>query len=314
LISSAGYTRYLNKIPLSLSIVILLGLSIWTAQAAPLRVTVFSAQSRSAYDQFVHSFKGELARENISLTLNPSNSLSSEFDLIVAVGIKSASIALKTHSPVLCVLVSKAGFEELLQADKQDKRAISAIYMDQPGKRQIDLLVAALPRVKKIGLLYSSHSPNFTELSKAIKKKHLILYEQKSNSADLLHRDLQTVLQKSDVLLAIPDDGIYNSSTIRHILMEAYRSGTPLVGFSPAYVRAGALFSLFSRPEQIAKQASVLTKAYFDTGRLPAPQYPHKFDVTVNRQVANSLGIQIKQNDLLLSKMNSAENRARGPQ
>ncbi|MDX8400608.1 MAG: ABC transporter substrate binding protein [Gallionellaceae bacterium] len=255
-----------------------------------------------------------MAKENILLTINPTNSLSSEFDLIVAVGIRSAAIALQTHSPVLCVLVSKAGFEELLRSEHQDKRVISAIYMDQPEKRQIDLLVAAMPRVKKIGLLYSSHPPNLDELRKAIKKKSLILHEQKSESSDLLHQDLQSVLQKSDVLLAIPDANIYNSSTIRHILLETYRRGTPLVGYSPAYVRAGALFAVFSTPEQVAKQASGMTKAYFDTGRLTTPQYPRKFDVTVNRQVANSLGIQIKQNDVLIRKINSAESRARGSQ
>ena len=275
---------------------------------------MFSAEPRSAYDQFVQSFKEEMASENIVLTLNPSNSLSSEFDLIVAVGIKSAAIALKTHSPILCVLVSKAGFEELLQSDQQNKRAISAIYMDQPEKRQIDLLVAALPMAKKIGLLFSTQSPNLLELRKAIKQKKLILYEHKTNPSDSLHQDLQLVLKKSDALLAIPDPSIYNSSTIRHILLETYRTGIPLIGFSPAYVRAGGLFTVFSKPEQIAKQASMLSKAYIDTGKLAGPQYPNKFDVTVNRQVARSLGIQIQANDVLIRKINSAEGGARGSQ
>jgi ABC-type uncharacterized transport system substrate-binding protein len=212
------------------------------------------------------------------------------------------------------VLVPKAAVDKLLngKAEHRDKPLFSAIYLDQPSYRQIDLIIAALPETHDVGLLYSSRSGDELDLRKAIMEKRLVPQEQQSDSIESLHRDLQSVLQRSDVLLAIPDVQIYNSSTIRNILLESYRKGIPIIGFSPAYIRAGALCAVFSTPEQIAIQASNIAKQFSETNRLPSAQYPSDFDVMVNQQVAHSLGIQIKESSELLRWMKAAESVAGG--
>jgi ABC-type uncharacterized transport system substrate-binding protein len=95
-------------------------------------------------------------------------------------------------------------------------------------------------------------------------------------------------------LLALPDSAVYNDSTIRNILLATYHRGIPLIGYSSGYVKAGALCAVYSTPEQIAAQAAQLIFKFKDTHKLPAPQYPQEFEVTVNPQVADSLGLQIK--------------------
>lgn len=277
-----------------------------------MRVTVLLAEEGAAYREFAQSFEAEAARKNLALAITQTNSLPADSGLIVAVGIKSTAMALNSHFPVLGVLVSKAGVEKLLheRSAHREKGAFSAIYMDQPSKRQVELVVAALPEAKNIGLLFSAQSTDVAELRKAIMEQKLQLHEQQSDSAETLHRDLQTVLKKSDVLLAIPDAQIYNSATIRHILLETYRSGNPLVGFSSAYIRAGALCAVFSTPEQIATQTTSLVSQFLETGRLPLAQYPNEFDVMVNQQVARSLGIQIRERDALIEQIKAVENAA----
>ena len=284
-------------------------LLICTVQAASLRVTVLVADDGAAYQEFVQSLTDGAKQQNISLTILRGDIPLPDSDLIVAVGIKSAIAAINSQTPVLCVLISKAGFEKL-QHDlltHPGPHNFSAVYLDQPGKRQIDLITAVLPEAKNIGLLFSTQSPDISNFRKVIADRQLKLQEQMLQSPESLHQNLQSVLQKSDVLLAIPDTQIYNASTLRNILLATYYSKVPLVGFSQAYVRAGALCAVFSTPQQIATQALYMTKQFAETGQLPAVQYPSEFEVMVNQQVARSLGIQIKVASELVKDLKAAE-------
>ena len=197
-------------------------------------------------------------------------------------------------------------------ADDQKNKPISAIYFDQPIKRQIALVEAALPDARNIGLLYSNNSVEITNYRKAISESGLALREQKLDSTESLFRELEAVLEKSSVLLTIPDATVYNALTIRNVLLTTYRYKIPVIGLSPAYVRAGSLCAVFSSPAQIAVQAAHLTMRYLVYGILPGAQYPSVFNVTSNLQVARSLGIQLKEDSVILREIKETENMKRG--
>ncbi len=274
-----------------------------------MRVTVLLTDENATYREFALSFADETARQKLSLIINQANTLPQDTDLIVAVGSKSAAMALNSRAPVLSILVSKAGFARLQRElpAQREKNTFSAIYLDQPSRRQISLIAAALPMAKNVGLLFSAQSTDITGLRKAITEARLVLNEQQLESTESLYRDLHALLQRSDVLFAIPDIQIYNSSTMRNVLLETYRSGIPVVGFSPAYVRAGALCAVFSTPVQMATQAAYQVKKFAEAGHLSAAQYPSEFEVMVNPQVARSLGIQIQDAAILTRQIKAAE-------
>jgi len=87
-------------------------------------------------------------------------------------------------------------------------------------------------------------------------------------SKDTLFSDLDELLIDSDVLLAVPDSEIYNSNSIRNILLSSYRRGIPLVGFSQAYVKAGALCAIFSTPEQLAATSGCHDRFVLQDGQI----------------------------------------------
>lgn len=304
----------LDKVKKYFVAVFLLWQLVSAAQADPLRVTVLMAEENPSFREFAAAFARNVLLSKLPVDVNQATSPPPNADLIVAVGIKSAAIAVNIHVPVLSVMVSKSGFEQLLQrsAGPREINRFSAIYMDQSGKRQIELIAAVLPEIKNVGLLYSANSEELAGLRKAIKDKGYALSERKLESAETLHRDLLSVLQRGDVLLAIPDAKIYTPSTMRNILLETYREKDPVVGFSPSFVKAGALCAVFSTPEQIAKQAAQLTKHYIESGRLQAAQYPIEFELSVNLQVAHSLGIRVKEIAELSKQIRDAESAEEG--
>jgi ABC-type uncharacterized transport system substrate-binding protein len=286
-----------------------LGMLVFSYQAEAFQVTVLMTDEGAAFQEFAQAFKSEAQKQKLLADVSQSSSLPTDADLIVAVGIKAAVIAANSHSPVLCVLVSKAGFDQLMSnlPPGGNKNNISAIYLDQPIKRQIAMIAAVLPEAKKIGLLFSA-SADVVSYRKAIVEKRLGLFEQKLASPASLFRDLESVLENSDVLLSLPDPEVYNSLSMRNILLATYRSKIPLAGFSPAYVKAGALCAVYSTQSQVAAQAVLLSRQFVTAGVLPAPQYPREFEVLINHQVANSLGIHVRENSVLTQEINSAAN------
>jgi len=86
---------------------------------------------------------------------------------------------------------------------------------------------------------------------------------------------------------------VFNSETAANILMAAYRRQVPLVGFSPAYVKAGALLALYSTPAQVGTRGGDVLRQNLAGRSLPPPQWSREFTVKVNQDVARSLGFAL---------------------
>jgi ABC-type uncharacterized transport system substrate-binding protein len=151
---------------------------------------------------------------------------------------------------------------------------------------------------------------DLNELRKQLEMRGATLIAKQTSFPANLFDDLEDILSRSEVLLAVPDSEIYNSNSIRNILLTSYGRSIPLVGFSQAYVNAGALCAIFSTAEQLAEQASDIAISFERLRRLPDPQFPEQFSIAVNREVARTLGSTIKPDELLRLQVSKAETRA----
>ncbi len=106
---------------------------------------------------------------------------------------------------------------------------------------------------------------------------------------------LEQVLEDSQLLLALPDPDVFTRYTVAGLLLTSYHHAVPVIGFSAAYVKAGALAAVYSTPEQIGRDAAeMVLAARTDAGwTLPAPRYPTYYNVAVNRQVGRSLSLKL---------------------
>lgn len=261
-----------------------------SAHANPVRVTIVLSSNSGAYQELGSEIKNALPREYDLRVINVGEDIP-DTDLLIAVGMKAADALSQRDKPTLNVLLPRAGFEKLKRAPSS---SYSAIFMDQPMQRQLALINAALPNVTSVGVLYDTPPPELDSLRKLSSTMRFDLREQKVDQQHPLAGALSDLLQVSDVLLVLPDNNVYRSDTIRNILLETYRAQVPMVGLSASYVRAGALCAIYSTPQQIAYQAAEAIEVFATTGRLPTPQYTKEFDISVNTQVARSLGVTVK--------------------
>ena len=224
----------------------------------------------------------------------------SSYELVVTVGLAAAQTttprlnALPGAPPMLCLLIPRQGFLKLPLPESAARRA-SAVFIDQPLSRQLDLLRLALPERLRVGVILGPSSKELGDevRGEASKRGLAIASAPVSERADI-YPVLQTLIPESDLLLLLPDPVAINADTVYGLLLTTYRAGVPVIGFSEGLLNAGALVSLFSTAQQQGRQgADIARRVLAHEGALPAAQYPRYFSVRVNASVARSLGLHV---------------------
>lgn len=279
------------------------------AQAPVIKVYIVSSQTSAPYlDAAQALVKGlsshGLARSEIQI-LNladfanvPSGALATG-KVWVALGTQAAAALAKGQvrgAPVLNALIPGSGFERVLrESGRQVSARFNAIYLDQPLHRQLLLIRLALPQAKRVAVLWGPESWSRANALRALAGTHgLLLQEARLNMESDLFTALQTVLEGGDVLLAQADPLVFNSSSVQNILMTSIRDKVPLVAFSPAYVRAGALLAVYSTPTQVGTQAARWVLDVLAQRTVPEQAMaPDDFEISVNPEVARVLNLPL---------------------
>ena len=305
-----------RKLLRGLSLVLLL----WHGSAVLANtISVLSSGAGGGYDEIVESLGQEMARASgVKVqTLQASSTdaaalsrLSADTVMIVTIGLQAAQQVIASADPripVLCVLLPRASFEAIPNSTRVNRK-LSALFIDQPAQRQLDLLHAVLPAAHNVGLVVGPaterDAPAYRALAEA---RGLSMVVERAGRETELYPVLQSVLRASDVLLALPDPYIVNAATAQNLLLTSFRFRVPVIGYSAAYVRAGALAAVYSSPRQIGLEAGQLVRQFLRTGGLPLAKYPRYFTVSVNRALAESLGYSIADDAIITQRLQLLE-------
>ena len=289
-----------------------------SASDQPYRIELLLSEGNGPYQALADALRSELlhldGRPHVmgqSLANEPDQAGIARADLTITVGSRASNLIdrLPVRGQVLHALIPSTSNPVLSPLTDGAPRH-SAIYIDQPWQRQLNLIRLALPGVERIGVLLGSTSQEQrTEIEQAIGDRHwqaqIVVVPEAGNYLGPLRR----LLEQSEVLLAVPDQQVFNRQNLQGILLTTYRREVPMIGFSSGYVRAGALAAVYSTPEQIAAQAAHwIAPLLEDPGRsLPPPRHPDYYSVAVNHQVARSLGLQVPGEEDLLQGLQALE-------
>lgn len=225
-------------------------------------------------------------------------------DMIVTIGVAAFEGTLKwlgeqdaawARVPVLAILLPRAAYDEVLARGPVGRRPVSAVVLDQPIGRQMALLKRALPDRRLVSVIPGPQTqPLMGALEREASARGLKLVRVPSvSSPEGIYPSLKTALDAADLILALPEPMVYNSGSLQNILLTTYRARVPLVAFSAAYVKAGAVLALYSTPAQVARRAVGMLRSWAAGRGLPPPQAPQEFAVAANPRVAASLGLQL---------------------
>ncbi len=269
--------------------------SAWAAQTLLVLSDGSDAYERTAtrIRERMSRFSPELVVQSVPVAETSSAQLASA-TLVVTIGTQAATDVIMSHQPdrLICALLTHQTYDRMLPPRPGSQR--TAVFIDQPASRQIALIKAALPQIDKLALVYGDASVRYaTALSATGRQRGLDVRSARVDDSADLYNALRDVLDPYSALIAVPDNVVYNNFTIQNILLTAYRQRTPVIGFSPAYVRAGAVAAVYSTPEQVGDQVASIAIAALQGVNLPPPAYPTQFSVSTNTHVAHSLSIEL---------------------
>ncbi len=226
-------------------------------------------------------------------------------DLIVTAGVRALRRILERpdDTPLLATFLPEASYRLL---HPPPSRPSSALFIDHPPDRYLDLVRAVLPHARHIGLITSPYSqPLLPGLRRAATQRHLVLHIETMNRARELARLIRRLFPRSDALLALADPDVYNRRTLKNLLLAGYRQGLPVIGYSRSLVRAGALAAVYTTPSQMGLQLAETLTAWMRTPghALPPPRHPDYFVVDVNRPLARALGLTIPHDFVLMDRI-----------
>jgi putative ABC transport system substrate-binding protein len=215
-------------------------------------------------------------------------------DLILGIGYAGMNSANQHYPKAKKLFISTDPNSYRLDADTNKNDAI--LYMTQPYCRQLQFIKSLNTQWKIISILHSRKKPIDSKAIRDCANNFKIkVYIVSTTAEENLTDKIKHALNHSDVLLALPDSSIYNSKTVKNILLTSYRQRKPIIAFSNNFVNAGALASIHSSTEQIAGSASKLIEKFFDSDMRfeKSTNYPDEFDISINRQVFWALDLII---------------------
>jgi ABC-type uncharacterized transport system substrate-binding protein len=230
-------------------------LIVLTSDAAP-----YTAAADACENQLKSS--GHQTKRVLLSTLSPEEVHEIQGSVISIGGRASINLARDLRSDVhlyYCMTPKPAKLE------LDDRPNTSGISTEIDFSEQAIIIDAGLGTVKRVGMLYRSSSSSSTSTVEEVRRSiptdwELVLVdldEEKSAS-----KGIKKLLErKIDIVWTVPDTAVYNSSTIKALLLESIHKKIPVFGFSHALVRAGATFGVGINP---AEQGSFVASLYLD--------------------------------------------------
>jgi len=189
---------------------------------------------------------------------------------------------LKPEAPVIATM--------MLSSD-DGSRATLEIDLDVPPRLLVQNVHRLFPQTARIGLLASGTFDRGSYVSAAKDLGLQFHIKEVSGPADL-QKSLLSLKGKVDLVLTLPDDLLYNSVTVQALILASLEARIPVVGFSAAFVHAGAVAGVFADFKDAGRQAAE-NALRLD---LNHPQHvtdsPRKVSVAINQKIAHLLGLE----------------------
>jgi ABC-type uncharacterized transport system substrate-binding protein len=221
------------------------------------------------------------AEPGLTRTLNAKDT-----QLIIAIGSRALA-AVQSHKPAALVLAT-------MVLRGREMEGVGHIDLDVPLSLQCGAMRALWPLHARVGIIRnparSRYSAEALE-SRARKEGFTSLVVDCDGPGGLL-KAVAAMKGKVDFLLCFPDPDLYNAVTIKPLVMASLESRLPIVGFSPAFVRAGAAAGIYPDYRETGRQTAEMALRMIRGEDRGADEGPRRIQVAVNQRIAHLLGVE----------------------
>jgi len=230
--------------------------------------------------------------------------------LILALGTEAARLAAEAPpaAPIVFAMVANPVDAGLLPARPRPDQRICGVTTDVDPAEQFRVVREVLPKARRLAVIYC---PAYTEATvragvAAAEKAGLRLLALPVEPFQVAPALERLAAEPVDAVWTVTDPGVVVPAAARRILQETLRRKVPVVGFSPAMVRAGALLGFGIEPRAAGREAGGVALALLRGEKTPADfhvVYPRAATLYVNPAVADRLGVRIPRSLRLRAKL-----------
>jgi putative ABC transport system substrate-binding protein len=207
-----------------------------------------------------------------------------EPDLIVTIGSRSTAIVsqrIKDIPTVFCMVLNP------VSSMRSSQNNLTGASLDIPVRIQLEKFKLIVPRLKKLGVLFTPDSKQvIMEAKRVCQNIGIELLPELIHSEKEIPGAVEALAQEVDGLWAVADTVIFTPQSTQYILLYTLRNGEPFMGLSPSFVKAGALFTLACDHKDVGRQTGELAL------RVLSGEEPSQVPVTIPRMIYLCLNLR----------------------
>ncbi len=213
--------------------------------------------------------------------------------VLVAIGSKAATAVRERFPrlPVVFSMVLSPGRRGLAEG------ATTGVRLEIPPAEQFRRFRQLLPKLVTVGVVYDpTRSGGLVEDARAAAKEqglHLLGIEVHSTAE--VPSAFEKILGRVDAVWLVPDTTVVTAGTFRHMVLVSLRERVPLLVFSSAFVRAGALAGVAPDYRAVGEATGRIVRAVLggeDPAAIPIQDPPST--LLINRRSAARLEVSLE--------------------
>ena len=216
--------------------------------------------------------------------------------VVVTIGSEAAEAAVTQPAPA--PLIATTIMPNLLAADAAAHgRTITVVPVDVPLNTLLDNVKRVFPGKSRLGIIRNAALPNSSaETLKALAEAagFKIFVADCDGPAQLL-QTFVSLKDHADLVICFPDGVLYNSATVKPLVLASLRYRLPLVAFSESFTRAGAALSVYPDFREVGSLTGELILKTLNGPPQARIEHPRKFKLAVNQNITRLLGLSYKE-------------------
>jgi len=271
--------------------------------AAGDQVVVVITSGVPAYDEALEGFRKaaggqgwfalDLRQKGSEQALNEALR-SKGIKVAVGIGSEAAEAVMAQHPSV--PVIAAAAMPHLLSNEPARGRVVSVIAAQAPLGAVLENVKRVFPSKSRLAMIRDPALPEAgaDSMRAAAEAAGFVPRIVDCPGPAQLLELMQSLKDQVDLVLCLPDASLYNSATIKPLVLASLRYRLPLIGFSEGFVRAGAAIGVYQDFHDAGARAAELALKVLNGQPVPRVESLRNFRVAVNQNITRLLGLTYK--------------------
>jgi len=158
----------------------------------------------------------------------------------------------------------------------------------------LERLILLFPGKTRLGIIVdpAAGDTNAAQLQARAQQLGFTVRIAESKGAAQLLAALASLRNHADLVWCLPDGALYNSTTVKPLILASLDERLPLIGFSESFVKAGAAVGIYPDFREVGVQAGEAARQLLDGQAARQSEGPRRLKVVVNPSVLRLFGLR----------------------